>query len=110
MPYYNRDPKRDHNFDNHPHAVIKQLRARKGWGVGVGCRGGFGSIGLVGQAKKTGTCGHSGDTYRKKMEDILRLFLARFKPLSENFRDMRGITFLKAVQPHLTLRVQEPNW
>ena len=19
MPYYNRDPKRDHNFDNHPH-------------------------------------------------------------------------------------------
>ena len=22
MPYYNRDPKRDHNFDNHPYIYI----------------------------------------------------------------------------------------
>ena len=22
MPYYNRDPKRDHNFDNHPNQAI----------------------------------------------------------------------------------------
>ena len=22
MPYYNRDPRRDHNFDNHPHIYI----------------------------------------------------------------------------------------
>ena len=26
-PYYNRDPKRDYNFDNHPYGI-----ARKGWG------------------------------------------------------------------------------
>ena len=24
MPYYNRDPKRDHNFDNHPCAFVVQ--------------------------------------------------------------------------------------
>ena len=23
VPYYNRDPKRDHNFDNNPYALIK---------------------------------------------------------------------------------------
>ena len=23
MPYYNRDPKRDHNFDNHPYTNMK---------------------------------------------------------------------------------------
>ena len=23
MPYYNRDPKRDHNFDNHPYKVLQ---------------------------------------------------------------------------------------
>ena len=24
MPYYNRDPRRDHNFDNHPHEATQQ--------------------------------------------------------------------------------------
>ena len=24
MPYYNRDPKRDHNFDNHPYQGLGQ--------------------------------------------------------------------------------------
>ena len=26
MPYYNRDPKRDHNFDNHPSCVVTKVR------------------------------------------------------------------------------------
>ena len=26
MPYYNRDPKRDHNFDNHPGVRYQRLR------------------------------------------------------------------------------------
>ena len=26
MPYYNRDPKRDHNFDNHPSTIILNIR------------------------------------------------------------------------------------
>ena len=44
MPYYNRDPKRDHNFDNHSYRVIeimdKKMEAtnlgfREGvWGLG----------------------------------------------------------------------------
>ena len=25
MPYYNRDPKRDHNFDNHPGIRVESL-------------------------------------------------------------------------------------
>ena len=25
MPYYNRDPKRDHNFDNHPYGSFREL-------------------------------------------------------------------------------------
>ena len=28
MPYYNRDPKRDHNFDNHPSVGFKPLYFR----------------------------------------------------------------------------------
>ena len=32
MPYYNRDPERDHNFDNHPYIWFRV------WGLG--CRGG----------------------------------------------------------------------
>ena len=39
MPYYNRDPKRDHNFDNHPHG--------KGWRVKWKL-GHFGSNGDIG--------------------------------------------------------------
>ena len=30
VPYYNRDPKRDHNFDNHPH--VKRME----WDLGRG--------------------------------------------------------------------------
>ena len=26
MPYYNRDPKRDHNFDNHPYVLERRSR------------------------------------------------------------------------------------
>ena len=26
VPYYNRDPKRDHNFDNHPHASASECK------------------------------------------------------------------------------------
>ena len=25
VPYYNRDPKRDHNFDNHPYVIVQGL-------------------------------------------------------------------------------------
>ena len=28
MPNYNRDPKRDHNFDNHPHGCFSGLGVR----------------------------------------------------------------------------------
>ena len=41
MPYYNRDPKRDHNFDNHPYIYIyrvhisgpKRVPTQLFWGV-----------------------------------------------------------------------------
>ena len=45
MPYYNRDPKRDHNFDNHPFEVhLGSGIMRCGWGVqdGVGFLKGLG--------------------------------------------------------------------
>ena len=29
VPHYNRDPRRDHNFDNHPYASQKGERIRK---------------------------------------------------------------------------------
>ena len=32
MPYFNRDPKRDHNFDNHPFVHV----GFGDWGFGVG--------------------------------------------------------------------------
>ena len=40
MPYYNRDPKRDHNFDNHPHwgfriLVVVQKNPRRVTGQGL---------------------------------------------------------------------------
>ena len=41
MPYYNRDPKRDHNFDNHQYgscrfvAFLKEKRGRGGVVLGV---------------------------------------------------------------------------
>ena len=31
MPYYNRDPKRDHNFDNHPFIVLVLQGTRGSW-------------------------------------------------------------------------------
>ena len=37
MPYYNRDPKRDHNFDNHPYdwgSCEVGLFFLKAWGLG----------------------------------------------------------------------------
>ena len=39
MPYYNRDPKRDHNFDNHPNGGLgfKGLFRAEGFKVCLGC-------------------------------------------------------------------------
>ena len=37
-PYYNRDPKRDHNFDNHPYKATGYLNKRHG-GAGWRLRG-----------------------------------------------------------------------
>ena len=61
MPYYNRDPKRDHNFDSHPygncpsllpehevelsHALFKQYTPRGGPGKADYMGFGFGGLG-----------------------------------------------------------------
>ena len=34
VPYYIRDPKRDHNFDNHPNTITEEP-----WGLGFGAAG-----------------------------------------------------------------------
>ena len=44
MPYYNRDPKRDHNFDNHPYEQKPRI-------AGV-CSGGVALEGTAGEVTK----------------------------------------------------------
>ena len=43
MPYYNRDPKRDHNFDNHPYKeiIIKNPKKVGYAGLRLGLQAGF---------------------------------------------------------------------
>ena len=68
MPYYNRDPKRDHNFDNHPYdqeqpetAVHLQLSysvAPGAWPTSTAkAQKGFGDVlGIYWDSAKNGNC------------------------------------------------------
>ena len=46
MPYYNRDPKRDHHFDNHPyrgHGVMLEYIGQQGYIGDYVCRAIYGT-------------------------------------------------------------------
>ena len=76
MPYYNRDPKRDHNFDNHPYAgkhpnyiaytprpetlLTPESEALNGGGGGMGVGGGGGAGGVGRAARGLGGAGRGG--------------------------------------------------